>query len=206
MFEIDYQGDAPIVVLGGTDDPATPLRWAEEMVTHMGPNASLLTFKGEGHSQIFTSRCVDEIAKELFKFGRKPSGDIECDADVPVAKPTWWNEVVTLDGGGIDQETMSYYFGSDPVDSYAEYFEIEGSAADVFDEVRAAFKESGWVYEEGDSADPVNDPQWFNNPDDESVYVSLLMSSPEELEENKMVVPDGIVQPGSSVVVVYYWP
>jgi hypothetical protein len=101
---------------------------------------------------------------------------------------------------------MSYYFGSDPVDSYAEYFEIEGSAEEVFDEVRAALEESGWVYEEGDSADPVNDPQWFNNPDDESVYVGVLMSSPAELEENKMVVPDGIVQSGSSIVMVYFWP
>jgi hypothetical protein len=172
----------------------------------MGTRSSLLTFNGEGHGQVFISRCVDEVVKELFNFGRKPSGDIECDADVPVAKPLWWNEVVTLDGGGIDQETMSYYFGSDPVDSYAEYFEIEGSAEEVFDEVRAAIEANGWVYEEGDSADPVKDPQWLNNPDDENVYVGVWLSSPEELEENEMVVPDGIVQPGSSVVMVYFWP
>jgi hypothetical protein len=101
---------------------------------------------------------------------------------------------------------MGYYFGSDPVDSYDEYFEIEGSAEEVFAEVKAAIEGNGWVYEEGDSADPVNDPQWFVNPDDESVYVGVLMSSPEELKENEMVEPDGIVQPGSSVVMVYYWP
>ena len=206
LFEIDYQGDAPIVVLGGTDDPATPLRWAQEMVTHLGTNSSLLTFKGEGHSQIFISRCVDEIAKELFKFGRKPESDIECAADVPVAKPMWWDDVVTLDGGDINQDTMGYYFGSDQVDSYDEYFEIEGSAEEVFAEVKAAIEGNGWVYEEGDSADPVTDPQWFVNPDDSDVYVGVLMWSPEELEENMMVVPDGIVQPGSSVVMVYYWP
>ena len=114
----------------------------------------------------------------------------------------WWDDVVTLDGGGIDQDTTSYYFGSDPVDSYAELFEIEGSATDVFAEVKAAFEANGWVYEEGDRSDP----QWFNNPNDADVYVGVLMSSPEELEENKMVAPDGIVQPGSSVVMVYYWP
>ena len=206
MFEIDYQGDAPIVVLGGTDDPATPLRWAEELVSHMGSNASLLTFKGEGHSQIFIARCVDEIAKELLNSGRKPKGDIECEADVPVAKPNWWDDIVTLEGGGINQDTMSYYFGSDPVDSYAEFFEIEGSADEVFAEVKAAIEESGWLYEEGDSADPVADPQWFNNPDNENVYIGVWLSSPEELEDNEMVVPDGIVQSSSSVVMVYYWP
>ena len=206
LFEIDYEGDAPIVVLGGTDDPATPLRWAQEMVTHLGTNASLLTFKGEGHSQIFISRCVDEIAKELFKFGRKPKGDIECAADVPVAKPMWWDDIVNIDGKEVDKNTMHWYFDNDPVDGYIEYFEIEGSAADVFEEVKASFDAIGWMYEEGDSADPVNHPQWFVNPDDESIYVGVLMSSPEELKENQMVEPDGIVQPGSSVVMVYFWP
>ena len=52
----------------------------------------------------------------------------------------------------------------------------------------------------------MNDPQLYNNPDDSDVYVGVLMSSPEELKENQMVEPDGIVQPGSSVVMVYYWP
>lgn len=118
----------------------------------------------------------------------------------------WWDAVVTLDGGGINQDMMGYYFGLDAVDSYAEYFEIEGSATDVFDEVKASFVANGWVYEEGDSADLVNDPQWFNNSDDSDIYVGVLMSSPEELEENKMVVPDGVVQSGSSVVMVYFWP
>ena len=142
----------------------------------------------------------------MFNSGRKAKGDTECAADVPVAKPNWWDDVVTLDGGGINQDTMGYYFGSDPVDSYDEYFEIEGSAEEVFAEVKAAIEGNGWVYEEGDSSDPVNNPQWFVNPDDESIYVGVLMSSPEELKENEMVEPDGIVQPGSSVVMVYYWP
>jgi pimeloyl-ACP methyl ester carboxylesterase len=206
IFEIDYQGDAPIVVLGGTDDPATPLRWAQEMATHMGTNASLLTFKGEGHSQIFNSRCVDEIARELFNSLRKPKDEVECEADVPAAKPMWWDDVVNIDGIKINQDTMGSYFGFDPIDTYAEYFEIEGSAEEVFAQVKAKIEESGWLYEQGASADSVVDVQWFNNPDDENIFVGVWLSSPDELEENQMVVPDGIVQPGSSVVMVYFWP
>jgi pimeloyl-ACP methyl ester carboxylesterase len=206
LFEIDYQGDAPIVVLGGTDDPATPLRWAQEMATHMGTNASLLTFKGEGHSQIFNSRCVDEIARELFNSLRKPKDEVECEADVPAAKPMWWDDVVNIDGIKINQDTMGSYFGFDPIDTYAEYFEIEGSAEEVFAQVKAKIEESGWLYEQGASADSVVDVQWFNNPDDENIFVGVWLSSPDELEENQMVVPDGIVQPGSSVVMVYFWP
>ena len=206
MFEIKYEGDAPVVVLGGTDDPATPIRWAQEMVTEMGTNATLLTFNGEGHSQIFISRCVDDIAKELFNFGRKPSGDVECDADVPVAKPDWWDEIVNIDSVKLNKDLMNSYFAIEPVDAYTEYFEIEGSADEVFAKVKTAIEANGWVYEEGDSADPVQDPQWFNNPDDESIYLGVWLSSPEELEKNQIVAPDGVVQPGSSVVAVYYLP
>ncbi len=68
----------------------------------------------------------------------------------------------------------------------------------------AAFEANGWVYDEGDSADPVTDPQWFVNPNDSDIYVGVLMSSAKELEENKMAVPDGIAQPGSSVVMAYF--
>jgi hypothetical protein len=131
---------------------------------------------------------------------------IECAADVPVAKPVWWDAVVTLDGGGINQDMMGYYFGLDAVDTYSEYFEIEGSAEEVFAQVKAEIEESGWLYEQGDSDDPVADPQWFNNPDDENIHVGVWLSSPEELEENKMVVPDGIFQLGSGIVMVYFWP
>ena len=48
------------------------------------------------------------------------------------------------------------------------------------------------MYEEGDSADPVIDPQWLNNPVDEYIYIGVWLSSTEELEENQMVVRDGI--------------
>ena len=101
---------------------------------------------------------------------------------------------------------MDFYFSFKLGDTYTEYFEIKGSVEEVFAQVKAAFEANRWVYEEGDSADPVQDPQWFNHPDDGSIYVGVSMSPPEELEDYNMVVPDGIVQPGSSVVAVYYWP
>jgi hypothetical protein len=206
MFKIKYEGDAPVVVLGGTEDPATPIRWAQEMVTEMGTNATLLTFNGEGHSQIFNSRCVDDIAKELFNFGRKPSVDVECDADVPVAKPDWWDDVVTLDSVKPNKDMMNSYFAIEPVDAYTEYFEIQGSADDVFAKVKTAIEANGWVYEEGDSADPVIDTQWFYDSTDESRNVGVVLAPPNELKDDNMVVPDGIVQSGSSVVMVYFWP
>ncbi len=55
-----YSGPAPIVVVGGLNDPATPFRWAEELAAQMGPNVSLVTFAGEGHGQILSSSCVTD--------------------------------------------------------------------------------------------------------------------------------------------------
>ena len=56
-----YAGTAPVLVVGGLNDPATPFRWAEEMTAMMGPSAVLLTFTGEGHGQVLSSNCVTEI-------------------------------------------------------------------------------------------------------------------------------------------------
>ena len=97
------------------------------------------------------------------------------------------------------------HIGSTQVGRHDDH-RVTGSAEEVFDEVKAAFEKQGWVYEEGESTNAVVDAQWFVDPDDESVYVGVFLSSPEELKEYEMVVPDGIVRPGSSVVQVYYWP
>jgi pimeloyl-ACP methyl ester carboxylesterase len=47
--ELAYSGEGPIVVVGGTNDPATPIRWAEEMTAALGPNATMVKYTGEGH-------------------------------------------------------------------------------------------------------------------------------------------------------------
>ena len=38
-FTPSYSGPAPIVVVGGLNDPATPFRWAEELAAQMGPTS-----------------------------------------------------------------------------------------------------------------------------------------------------------------------
>ena len=52
-------------MIGGTNDPATPIRWAEEMTAALGPNARMVTFTGEGHGQLLASTCVTEIEAAL---------------------------------------------------------------------------------------------------------------------------------------------
>ena len=38
--ELSYAGDGPIVLVGGTNDPATPIRWAQKMARRAGPERS----------------------------------------------------------------------------------------------------------------------------------------------------------------------
>ena len=93
LFEIDYQGNTPILIIGGENDPATPIRWAEEMLLNMGTNASLLRFTGEGHSQILGSKCVDAIARDLFTKKIVPRSNTVCNPDKPIPKPDWWTDI-----------------------------------------------------------------------------------------------------------------
>ena len=204
IFEIDVTASLPIVVLGGTNDPATPMRWSEEMVLRLGDEARLAVFNGEGHSHILASRCVDEMASSLFTSLRLPADGTECDPDVPVEKPTWWDETVDIDAPRVDDAAMDWYFGTDRVDIYAEYFAITGDAPEAFALLRAHFESRGWVYRQGDSADPVADYQFFVDPDDDTRYVGVLLSSPEELRENEVSGPDGVVAFDTSVVLVYH--
>jgi len=204
IFEIDVTASLPIVVLGGTNDPATPMRWSEEMVLRLGDKARLAVFDGEGHSHILASRCVDEIASELFTSLRLPADGTECDPDVLVEKPAWWDGIADIDAPRVDDVTMDWYFDIDRVDIYAEYFAITGDTPEAFALLRAHFESRGWVYQDGDSADPVAHVQFFVDPDDDTRYVGVLLSSPEELRENEVSGPDGVVAFDTSVVLVYY--
>ena len=206
IFEIDVQASIPIVVLGGTNDPATPLRWSEEMVLRLGDKARLAVFNGEGHSHILASRCVDEMAADLFTSLRLPAEGTECDPDVLVEKPQWWGDAVDIDAPRVDDATMDWYFDTDRVDLYAEYFAVPGGAAEAFAVVREHFEDRGWTYEEGETANPVTDFQLFVDPDDNTRAVGVWMSSPEELSEYEMSGVDGVVPADTSVVMVYYYP
>ena len=206
LQEISYSGDAPIVVLGGKNDPATPFRWAEEMTANLGSNARLLTFTGEGHSQILVSYCVDKIAGELFAKNVLPKKGATCKPDKPMAQPAWWKDTVSVNGTLLDTEAMNNYFGLKSVKAYAQYYAVRGSVEDVFKTVAATLKSNGLQYSEGEDTDPTKAGQWFYDGVDANKLVGILMSSQDELSKYSMVQPTGIVPEGHLVVAVYYYP
>lgn len=95
---LTYDGDTPILVVGGLNDPATPFRWAEEMTAAMGPSAELVTFTGEGHGQLLSSKCITAIEADLLANLTRPPDGMVCDPDPEVARPDWWDGLPVPDG------------------------------------------------------------------------------------------------------------
>ncbi|MET4782682.1 alpha/beta hydrolase [Glaciihabitans sp. UYNi722] len=75
---IAADGSAPIVVVGTTNDPATPYVWAESLSKQL-QNGHLVTFHGEGHTAYNKSNsCVNNAVDNFFIDGKVPGKDPDC--------------------------------------------------------------------------------------------------------------------------------
>jgi pimeloyl-ACP methyl ester carboxylesterase len=71
-------GSATIVVVGTTDDPATPYEWAESLASQLS-NARLVTRQGDGHTGYHRgSACTDEAVEKYLLDGVAPASDVTC--------------------------------------------------------------------------------------------------------------------------------
>ena len=98
VVPLDYSGKGPIVVVGGTNDPATPIRWAQEMTAELGPQARMVTFTGEGHGQLLASVCITDIEGALLADLTLPADGTVCDPDPAIEEPSWWANLDFPDG------------------------------------------------------------------------------------------------------------
>ena len=75
---VEYRGDSPIVVIGTTGDPATPVDWAASLRKQLG-NASLLTWKGEGHTAYGRANsCLEDAVDGYLVSGKVPADNTVC--------------------------------------------------------------------------------------------------------------------------------
>jgi pimeloyl-ACP methyl ester carboxylesterase len=73
-------GAAPIVVIGTTGDPATPLPWAEGLATELG-SGRLVTVEGSAHtSSLAGNRCLDDALVRYLVRARPPAAGLRCGA------------------------------------------------------------------------------------------------------------------------------
>ena len=75
---IHAAGSADILVVGTTNDPATPYSWAEALAKQL-ENGHLVTYEGEGHTAYNKSNsCVDDTVDDFFVGGTVPASDPLC--------------------------------------------------------------------------------------------------------------------------------
>jgi len=206
IFEIAYNGSAPIVIIGGENDPATPFRWSQEMLANMGANASLVKFTGEGHSQILESKCVDAIASNTFRKLEIPKSEVTCDADKPVPQPTWWSEIppAALPGEKLNSKSLSPLTGFKETDDYAEFRAIPGNIEIVFSQIYKEFKVSDYETDCDPQLAPLKGPCFFWKAKGENIGV--VVYTEQEVKEFELVIPDGPVPLGMNLIIYFYRP
>jgi pimeloyl-ACP methyl ester carboxylesterase len=72
------EGAAPIVVVGTTNDPATPYKWAEQLADLLSSGV-LLTYEGEGHTAYGSSNdCIANAVDDYLLAGTVPAVGTRC--------------------------------------------------------------------------------------------------------------------------------
>jgi pimeloyl-ACP methyl ester carboxylesterase len=75
---ITAAGSSELLVIGTTNDPATPYVWAQGMASQL-ENGHLVTYTGEGHTAYNKgSACIDDVVDSYFIDGTVPSSDPQC--------------------------------------------------------------------------------------------------------------------------------
>ncbi|MEV0596150.1 alpha/beta hydrolase [Nonomuraea cavernae] len=77
---VNAKGSAPILVVGGKGDPATPYQWAPRLTQQLG-NATLLTYEGQGHGSYSSGNtCIQSMVNSFLLKGKTPNRDVSCAA------------------------------------------------------------------------------------------------------------------------------
>ncbi len=72
------KGSAPILVIGTTRDPATPVEWARSLAAQLDSGV-LVTRDGDGHTGYNAgNKCVDDTVEAYLVSGRVPESDVSC--------------------------------------------------------------------------------------------------------------------------------
>jgi pimeloyl-ACP methyl ester carboxylesterase len=77
-FDLHAEGAPPIVVIGTTNDPATPYVWAEGLADTLASGV-LVTYEGEGHTAYGRSNgCVADAVEKYLVDGEVPQDGTTC--------------------------------------------------------------------------------------------------------------------------------
>lgn len=156
---LSYSGDGPIVVVGGTNDPATPIRWAQKMTGELGPNARMVTFTGEGHGQLLVSTCVTDIEGALLADLTLPEPKTVCDPDPVVDKPEWWDALPVPEGVSevASLPALAAALGATPTQVFSEMRTTTLSAEDAVAAYTKVLSSAGFEQFDAPQSLPIDD-------------------------------------------------
>ncbi len=202
---LQYQGDAPILVVAGENDPATPLRWGTKMRDAMGKTARMVTFSGEGHGQVLSASCVDTYARDVLVDLKLPAADAKCDPDPAVQKPSWWQEVPQISNAQeLNQELVMSSLGFTDSEVYLQAWAVDN------DNPESLLKTYGFEFEKmgylkaGASRDITGAKlQYYGSGDN---YVALLTIDTDTLASDDWTSLQMLVPSGKAVVIYLYFP
>lgn len=201
-----YDGDAAMVVIGGSNDPATPFRWAEEMDAAMGPDASLVEYTGEGHGFLLTSTCVTEIEATVLVDGDVPDDGTVCEPDPDVERPDWWDDLPVPDGVGVefDAPEITSLLGLSPTSAYSELRTTSLPPDEVLDAYDTSLEDAG--FQVGGRQEPIPGI-------DQAVYLepggglfSVLAIGPDGMTEPDLEGLSELVPEGQTLLVLLTFP
>ncbi len=156
VAEVAYAGNGPILVIGGINDPATPMRWATKLRNRLGSNAALITNTGEGHGQTLNgSSCVDDAVTALFVDLTLPADGLACEPDPPMARPAWWDGVPTARDGEVvlNSTQLRQLVGVSEIEGYASGFVLDGDSSTIQKVIAERIMKDGTMYSIEDPTD-----------------------------------------------------
>jgi hypothetical protein len=178
---LSYSGSAPIVVIGGDKDPATPFRWAKKMSKNL-KGSILVKYTGEGHSSVGTNYCTSKVASNVLVKKELPVAGKECGVDRPLPKPTWWDGATRgVSGIALPKAVLDSLFGINSVEMFLEYRSFVSDPKGAFIQLSRGLKKNGFSHFDSGESDPTNGSQYFGSK--EGVLRAVFIS-PQMLQED----------------------
>ena len=200
--EFAYEGDGPIVLVGGTNDPATPIRWAQKMLGELGPNARLVTSTAEGHGQFLTSDCVTEIEAAVLADLTLPEPDTVCNPDPAVDKPEWWDALPVPDDVSpvVELPNLLAALGAEPSVVFSEMRTTTMSSDEAIAAYTEALGDEGIEEFESPDTQPIDDMKQGTYTDGGDRTMIVIAFGPKSFEDEELKAFKKDVPPDTTLV------
>ena len=203
---LSFDGEAPIMVVGGVNDPATPFRWAEEMAEVLGASATLVTWNGEGHGQLFGSSCLMGLASAVIVDLEAPPAGTTCEPDPDVERPDFWDDLPVPDG--VSTETLPdealLLLGLPPRLVYGEVRTSTLAPDGVIEAYDQAMSDSG--FESFGVEEPIPGLLFATYVSPAFEIVALLVLTEEAYDDDEFAPAERLTDDGETLVAIISFP